>query len=76
MTDYPYIWSWRWRTIDQQWVHGVRHTVKAPWFGDGVDRTSQPCRVVARGTMNSALVEFADGYRVVTSRGGLRKTRR
>lgn len=27
-----------------------------------------PCRVLVRGKMNSCLVEFQDGYRVVTSR--------
>lgn len=37
------------------------------------DRKGQRCRVVARGRMNSALVEFEDGYRVVTSRNGLRR---
>lgn len=64
---FPYTWSWRWRT----WDLGVR--VRVPWFGDGVDRKGLRCRVVARGSMNSALVEFEDGWRVVTSRGGLRK---
>lgn len=30
-------------------------------------------RVICRGTMNSALVEFEDGYRAVVSRNGLRR---
>ena len=30
------------------------------------------CRIVARGTMNSILVEFEDGERVVTSRYAVR----
>jgi hypothetical protein len=38
-----------------------------------LDRKGQACRVLARGTMNSALLEFEDGYRVVTSRNGLRR---
>jgi len=38
-------------------------------------RKGQRCRVVVRGTMNSALVEFEDGWRVVTSRNGLRRAR-
>jgi hypothetical protein len=63
----PYIWTWRQR----DWF-GVR----VPWFGDGVDRAGQRCRVICRGGMNSAVVEFEDGYRVVTSRGGLRKAQR
>jgi hypothetical protein len=37
------------------------------------DRFGAPCRVLIRGAMNSALVEFADGYRVVTSRNYVRK---
>jgi hypothetical protein len=35
-------------------------------------RHGQPCRVLARGAMNSVLVEFADGWRVVTSRHAVR----
>jgi len=69
---YPYVWTWRYRTHDLT-LYGGTGTAKGPWFGDGVDRTGQACRVVCRGTMNSALVEFADGYQVVTSRGGLRR---
>jgi hypothetical protein len=37
------------------------------------DRYMTPCRVLARGRMNSCLVEFEDGYRVVTSRNYLMK---
>lgn len=36
-------------------------------------RKGHPCRVLARGTLNSCLVEFADGYRMVTSRNAIRK---
>lgn len=36
-------------------------------------RKGQPCRVVARGSRNSVLVEFADGFRVVTSRYAVRR---
>jgi hypothetical protein len=66
--EFPHVWTWRWRTWE---FPGV--TARVPWFGDGVDRTGMRCRVVARGGMNSALVEFADGYRVITSRGGIRR---
>jgi hypothetical protein len=65
---FPYVWVWRQRTLRID-----TGTFRGPWFGDGVDRVGQACRVVARGGMNSALVEFADGYRVITSRGGLRR---
>jgi hypothetical protein len=38
------------------------------------ERYGTLCRVLVRGGMNSALVQFeADGYRVVTSRNYLRK---
>jgi hypothetical protein len=36
-------------------------------------RKGQPCNVIARGKMNSILVEFEDGFRVVTSRYAVRK---
>ncbi|MBL7260642.1 hypothetical protein [Paractinoplanes lichenicola] len=70
MTPFPYVWFWRWRTLEYP---GVR--AKVPWFGDGVDRSGQACRVVVRGSRNSALLEFEDGYRVITSRAGLRRLR-
>lgn len=41
-----------------------------------MDRKGQRCRVLARGKMNSALLEFEDGFRVVTSRNGLRRADR
>lgn len=37
------------------------------------ERKGQLCRVLVRGGMNSALVEFEDGYKVVTSRNYIRK---
>ena len=37
------------------------------------ERKGQHCRLVARGRLNSCLVEFADGTRVVTSRWSVRK---
>ena len=66
--EFPYRWAWRWRTWE---FPGVR--VRGPWFGDGIDRVDQRCRVVIRGGRNTALVGFEDGYRVITSRGGLRR---
>ena len=45
------------------------------WFWKSVlgDRKGQPCRVICAGKMNSVLVEFEDGFRVVTSRYAVRK---
>lgn len=37
------------------------------------ERFGQFCRVLVRGKMNSALVEFEDGYKVVTSRNFIRR---
>lgn len=37
------------------------------------ERFGQFCKVLVRGRMNSCLVEFPDGYKVVTSRNYLRK---
>ena len=67
---FPYRWTWRRRTLEYP---GVRTTV--PWFGDGIDRTGRPCRILVRGSRNSALIEFDDGYQVITSRAGLRRRR-
>jgi hypothetical protein len=67
-TDFFYVWVWRVRTWE---VPGGQFTTA--WFGDGVDRAGLACRVLVRGGRNSALIEFEDGYRVITSRGGLRR---
>jgi hypothetical protein len=40
---------------------------------DRQGRKGQPCNVLARGTMNSCLVEFADGYQMVTSRNAIKR---
>ena len=37
------------------------------------ERKGQLCRVLVRGKKNSVLVEFEDGYKVVTSRYAVRK---
>lgn len=37
------------------------------------ERFGQPCRILARGKMNNQLVEFEDGYKVVTSRNFTRR---
>jgi hypothetical protein len=39
------------------------------------ERFGQMCRVIARGKLNSCLVEFEDGYKVVTSRNYVRRLR-
>ncbi|HYM25516.1 MAG TPA: hypothetical protein VEU08_19995 [Vicinamibacterales bacterium] len=37
------------------------------------DRFGQACALLVKGGMNSVLVEFEDGYRVVTSLNYIRK---
>lgn len=44
------------------------------WKAKLPDRRGEVFRVIARGTMNSALIEFVrDGWRCVTSRNALRR---
>lgn len=43
------------------------------WKSKLGSRKGQPCKVIARGKMNSILVEFADGYKAITSRYAVRK---
>ena len=45
------------------------------WRARLPERKNQRCRVVARGSMNSVLVEFEDGYRAVTSRYAVRRVK-
>lgn len=40
-----------------------------------MSRKGERCRVLARGSMNSALIEFEDGYLAVVSRNALRRPR-
>lgn len=42
---------------------------------DRQGRKGQRCRLVTRGTMNSVLLEFEDGYRMVTSGNSLKKAK-
>jgi hypothetical protein len=37
------------------------------------ERFGQPCRILAVGRMNSVLVEFEDGWRVITVRYFVRR---
>jgi hypothetical protein len=43
------------------------------WKSRLPERKGQRCKVIARGRMNSILVEFEDGFIVVTSRYAVRK---
>jgi hypothetical protein len=40
-----------------------------------VNRKGQRCCVLVRGAKNSVLVEFEDGFKVVTSRYAIRKAK-
>ncbi len=57
---YDHVWFWKVRPVDL--VTGII-----------TNRKGHPCRVVARGAMNSIDVEFADGTRVITSRYAVRR---
>jgi len=43
------------------------------WKAKLPERRGQRCRVIAQGRLNSVLVEFEDGFRVVTSRYAVRR---
>lgn len=59
---------------EQRWYRWAWHPhPEKPWMTQ-LDRYGQLCRVLARGTMNSALIEFEDGFRSVVSRNGLRRS--
>ena len=48
-------------------------TVYYRYAWDRMGRKGQSCVVLVRSRMNSCLVEFEDGYRMVTSRSALRR---
>lgn len=56
----------------QRMVCGSGHIVYI-YRWDRQGRKGQRCKLLARGTMNSCLLEFDDGYQMVTSRNALRK---
>lgn len=56
---YPYTYSW-----------GPRFRVPGLPV---LDRKGQRCRMLARGRMNSAAIEFEDGFTAVVSRNALRR---
>lgn len=43
------------------------------WKSKLPERKGQPCRVRVIGRLNNALVEFIDGFKVVTSRHAVRR---
>lgn len=57
MSAFDHVWYWK--------------RQRAP--GRAVDRKGRRCRILARGSMNSVLVEFEDGLRVVASRYAVRR---
>lgn len=59
---YIYAWGPRMRGIDPE--HDRQ------WEA----RKGQPVKLIRRGGMNSAEVEFADGYRAIVSRNALRRS--
>ena len=42
------------------------------WKAKLPERNKEKCRVMSRGKMNSILIEFQDGYKVITSRYAVR----
>lgn len=52
---------------------GVPVTYSYVYFWSRQGRKGQPCRVIARGKLNSCCVEFEDGYKMITSRNAIRR---
>lgn len=63
MSADKYNYIWRWKT-NKHWTDGSY--VLAKYVG-------KRCRMVARGKMCTALIEFDDGFMVYASWRGLRK---
>lgn len=63
---------WEWVTCPACLEHRPVMTHIWFWRSRLPERKGQPCRVLVRGRMNSILVEFEDGYKVVTSRFAVR----
>lgn len=75
---YPYVWTW-----DE--CAGCVHKSKKPrdcppgcttYRPALAGRKGKRCRVITRGAMNTAIVEFVGGYRTTVSRSALRKGKR
>ena len=60
---FPYVWVWG-KYPQREWRD------EEPWEDL---RKGQRCRVLVRGSMNNRLIEFEDGYRMVSSGKGLRR---
>lgn len=60
------------RDYDRDVLCNGEYTHVWRWKARRPDRTGQWCRVLARGKLNSCLVEFMDGERVITSRYAVR----
>lgn len=45
------------------------------YFWNRCGRKGQPCKVTARGKMNSCRVEFEDSFVMITSRNAIRKAK-
>lgn len=43
------------------------------WRAKLPERKGQRCRILTRGSMNSVLVEFQDGFKVITARFAVRR---
>jgi len=46
------------------------------WSSRLPQRKDRKCRVLAKGSMNSVLIEFEDGYKVIASRYAIKPIKR
>jgi hypothetical protein len=59
--------------VENQYVFRWAKCLGMPVLGG--TRKNQLCKVLARGKLNSCLIQFPDGLQAVTSRNALRKAR-
>lgn len=59
--------------VPRRSASGVPLDTRYVFRWDRCGRKGHQCRVIARGRMNSCLLEFEDGWRMVTSRNALRR---
>lgn len=56
-------------------AHGALPATRYVFRWNRLGRKGQTCRLIARGAMNSCLLEFEDGWRMVTSRNAIMKAK-
>lgn len=75
MSKFPYVFTWRAYPKMCKGELTFWDAWTATWGNKRAMLYKRKCRVLARGAMNSALVEFESGQREVISRNAIRKVK-